>query len=231
MRCLVRIAFLICVHCFTMTSAYAATEAPTEPTFDGDELIVELEAPYTSHVLSGNGRYLALHLKAVKKVVLLDLLTGEVAREIRNMPDDVLLAGSREYLILVMPGQKLIQRWSLRTFERDKVARVATDNVIKKAVLGHNAIGSGPLLIAGKTAQLIDLRTLRPMTIKGNAIGGADRHGYSIRVSADGSTFGGIVTGLVQQLESFGTPPPFEFSLFCRLFRIIKCIRISGLLH
>ena len=36
---------------------------------------------------------------------------------------------------------------------------------------------------------------------------------------------------LVQQPESFGTPPPFEFSLFCRLFRIIKCIRISGLLH
>ncbi len=41
----------------------------------------------------------------------------------------------------------------------------------------------------------------------------------------------GTAADLGQQPESFGTPPPFEFSLFCRLFRIIKCIRISGLLH
>ena len=176
--------------------AFAQTEAPAGPTFEGDEHIVELDAPFTSHALGGNGRYLAAHLESVKKVVLLDLLSGRLVREIGNMPDDVLLAGSREYLILIMPGQKLIQRWSLRTFKRNKVARITAEFVVKKAMLGHNAIEAGPLLLTGKGTQLIDLRTLRPMAVKGDVIGGAGRNGYSIHVSADGRTFGGIVTGI-----------------------------------
>ena len=195
MRRLSRITILVCVHCLAITFAYAKADAPTGPIFSGDEVTIELEAPHTSHVLAGNGRYLALHLKAVRKIVLLDLLSGEHAREIGNMPDDILMAGSREFLVLVVPGQKLIQRWSLRTFERDKVARISTDDVIKKALMGHNAIGSGPLLLVGKRSQLIDLQTLQPMTIGGKVIGSADRHGYSVCVSADGRTFGGIVTG------------------------------------
>ncbi len=51
-----------------------------------------------------------------------------------------------------------------------------------------------PLLIAGSSALLIDISTLKQADIKGKVIGGG-RYGYSIRGSADSQSFGGIPTG------------------------------------
>jgi hypothetical protein len=95
-----------------------------------------------------------------------------------------------------MPGQKMLQRWNLKTFKREQVAQIPGGESPSKALLGANATGIGPLILAGKSAQLIDLTTLKPAKIEGAVIGGASRYGYSIRVSADSQSFGGIPTGI-----------------------------------
>ncbi len=122
---------------------------------------------------------------------------------------------------------------------------------------GGTTIGDGVLSISnivnlggGSSSVIFEGGTLHTDATLGNVLLGG--HPFITTASGDArfdvdsvparfvslgpvSGVGGLIkTGsgnLVQQPESFGTPPPFEFSLFCRLFRIIKCIRISGLLH
>lgn len=164
-------------------------------TFEGDEIVVKWPERYASFDVGASGRYFAFHLKAAKKVAILDVLTGKTVHEIEAVPDDVILAAGGEKLVLVMPGQKMLQRWSLKTFEREQVGRIPGGESPVRALLGANATGFGPLLLGGKTAQLIDLNTLGPAKIEGKVIGGSGSYGYSVRAAADSRSFGGIPTG------------------------------------
>ena len=143
-----------------------STAADDTGAFPDADLTFKLEAKFSRWELAGGGRFLVFHLKEAKKVVLLDLVSGKVALEVPRVPDDLLIAGGAEKLVLVMPGQRLMQRWSLTNMEREKISRISGDDIIKKALLGASATDQGPLLLAGKQAVLYDLRTLKPLTVR-----------------------------------------------------------------
>jgi len=70
-------------------------------------------------------------------------------------------------LIVVLPGQKLIQRYNLKTFEREATLPLAPQGEVTGIAMG--SASSGPLVAAvvddrgAELAQFIDPLTLRPM--------------------------------------------------------------------
>jgi hypothetical protein len=177
------------------TRVPAAAEPPAHPLFDGERADVALPSPSVSHVPGGSGRFLVFHCKDARKVVVLDVSRGVIAHEIPDVPEGLLLAAGAQKLILAMPGQKMLQRWSLETFQREKIAPLPGTHAVRVALMGQSS--TGPLLLwSDGPADLLDLETLRPVPLAGKALSG-DRHfPPCMRVSADGQTFTCIATGL-----------------------------------
>jgi hypothetical protein len=95
--------------------------------------------------------------------------------------------------VVVVPGQRLLQRWELRTGKREKTAPIAEERPIRMAVMGSNS--DGPLMLwSGGKVQLWDVARMAPITVKGLTFEGDPRWGFDLRVSPDGQTFVGWAT-------------------------------------
>lgn len=167
--------------------------AGEKPTFENKKHEVKLAEPCPHYIFAGGGRYILFHAKEANRLEVLDILEGMVTHQIPNVDDDALFAAGAEKLLIVLPANKLIQRYSLRTFEREKVAQLPGSGVARMALMGP--AGDGPLLVAGDDAQLIDVETLKALDFGRAPIGRHDRYGFVGRVSADGKTFTGIPAG------------------------------------
>ena len=145
---------------------------------------------YTRYTIAGRGRYFVFHLKEDKKLLIMDVLTGKTAAEIPGVMDDALIAGSAEKLVIVLPGQKLMQRWSLKTFKREKVAQLPGLGTTLRALMGANS--RGPLFLGAEQATLVDLETLKPLDVTKQLHVGPKS---AVRMSYDGRTIAAIYTG------------------------------------
>jgi hypothetical protein len=165
------------------------------PVFEGEDTVVELPEPWGHYAVGGAGRYVIFHLKDARKAVVLDLAEAKVVKEIPNVPDGSLVAAGIETLIIVVPSRRCIERWSLGTLAREKIAPTPTREPPVKALMG--CAGTGPLLLASKNeARLVDIDTLKPLEVDGKVIGAPGRYGLVLDVSADGRTFTGIPVGI-----------------------------------
>jgi serine protease Do len=169
-----------------------------DPKFKNSQtkVIYRLPNPYESYTVAGYGRYFVFHVKEQKKILVMDVLTGETAGEIPTPMDDALIAGGATKLVIVLPGQKLIQRWNLETFKREKVAILPGNGVVREVHMGANS--EGPILLCGGNGLLVDLDSLQKIETTGGPIPGGGSHGHNDRVnmSYDGRSIGSIVLGL-----------------------------------
>jgi len=154
---------------------------------------VTRELPSTADdlIVGGAGRFLLLNLPQVRKVALFDVNEARVVHYFPVSGDGVRIAAGLEKLVMVFPGSKILQRWSLLTREREITTTISPDN-IRQIVLG--SASQGPLVLAGTGMTFLDLKTLKPLDIK--AQGGQRGFEGNIRVSADGTVFGLWATGL-----------------------------------
>ncbi|MBM83902.1 MAG: hypothetical protein CMJ78_25380 [Planctomycetaceae bacterium] len=150
---------------------------------------------YDSVTVGGGGKYLLFHFESSRELVVFDVVEGKITNTLPNIGVGSLIAAGGEYFVVVQADKRLLMRWKYDSDKRDKLARFDVDGTVKVALLGSNADGRGPLLIGGKVAKLWDLETLKPLNMQGQVLGGSSRFGVSIRVSADGQTFGAIPTG------------------------------------
>ena len=154
------------------------------------KVIYQMPHAYTRYTIAGRGRYFVFHLKEDKKLLIMDVLTGKTAAEIPGVMDDALIAGSAEKLVIVLPGQKLMQRWSLKTFKREKVAQLPGLGTTLRALMGANS--RGPLFLGAEQATLVDLETLKPLDVTKQLHVGPKS---AVRMSYDGRTIAAIYTG------------------------------------
>lgn len=162
-----------------------------KPKFEDEQVTFKVPSVFASAVFGGSGRYIILHMKEAKKVAIFDILVGKIVHEIPDVSDDVLMAAGREKFFLVLPGDKLMQRWSFKTFSRERVAALPGKGTTLRALMGRNS--DGPLLLGAEDAALVDIETMEPLKIKGGIAGGGKD--VQIHVSANGQTFGAIPTG------------------------------------
>jgi S1-C subfamily serine protease len=145
----------------------------------------------------GNGRFLVMHLREKGILVIVDLVRKELVKEI-PVTDDVVFAASREKLLIALPTGNQLQRWDLSTLAREKSANLDRESPPVLAVMG--AGGDGPLAMWGDgDVQFWDIEQMKPITVQGEVLNGASRHGYDMMASANGKTFCGWVEGVSGQ--------------------------------
>ena len=159
-----------------------------------------LPETFTAVTTGGGGRLLIFYLKKAKKLAIFDVLQAKIVHEIEVPADDVCFAAGRDKLLVVLPGAKIIQRWNLRTFQREKTVPIPTGLTITQAKMGYNS--QGPLALWGNGAVVFfDVERMELLELEGGGIGGSARWNFHLRVSPDGQVFVGWLNDI--------TPSPF----------------------
>lgn len=150
-------------------------------------------------VVGGNGRYLLLLMRNIKKIGVLDVSTGKADRYIPIPGDNCLAAAGAEKLIVVNADQNIVQRIRLATGEKEFTGKLPVTGVVKSIVMGHNVKSSmlvhwavGTDALAQGKYDLVNVETMRSLEIeKFQARNGSSfRDTVHLRASADGNTYG-----------------------------------------
>jgi hypothetical protein len=104
----------------------------------------------------------------------------------------VLCAAGADKLVLIVRDQNLVQRWDLRTLQKELTATLPTVTQIDSAVAGYAS--AGPLMLVTRNGpKFLDFATLKPVEIKEEQSSAFNGYWHSgqleARASADGSTF------------------------------------------
>jgi len=119
----------------------------------------ELPAKYEYFAVGGSGRFIVFVVSSLNRVLVFDAVKGHVVCEIPGISAGDLVAAGADKLIVANRGRMMLQRWDLNSLEREKVARIEGSDAPQVALIGY--AGVGPLLLAGKTPQLIDIDNQR----------------------------------------------------------------------
>jgi mono/diheme cytochrome c family protein len=189
-----------------LTSPAAGLPGIPAPRLARSRLEVLLPEPFAQVRTGGAGRYLIFHLPKAKKLAIFDVAQARVVEEIDLPATDILYTAGLEKLLIVLPGLKVVQRYSLKTFRREKTATIPGEQPVRQAVMG--SAGTGPLLLwSGGPVELWDIEEMRPVDLEGKPLSGDPHWEFRISVSADGKTFVGWHNGIsgqqygVMQLE------------------------------
>jgi hypothetical protein len=159
---------------------------------------VMLPEPFAQVRTGGAGRYLIFYLKKARQLAVFDVTQVRVVHHIDLPADEVLYAAGLDKLMVVLPGQKLIQRWDLRTFQRETIAEVPDDRPVRLVLMGCNS--RGPLLLwGGGDVLLWDVDRMQPLAVSGKVLSGDPQWWFTARVSADGRAFVGWHGGISGQ--------------------------------
>jgi hypothetical protein len=152
---------------------------------------VKLPASVGDVCVGGGGRLLILHLPELRKLAVFDAGEAKVVKYVPAADDKVKFAAGADKLLVALPGDKVIERWSLKTFEREASAAVPVKGGVAALCMG--SASHGPLYVGVRTdrggaAHFLDPDTLKPIDVK-VAKGELPGDGAYVRASADGTVF------------------------------------------
>lgn len=153
------------------------------------ELRVEINLPeeFSQVRTGGSGRYLIFLLPKAQKLAILDVAARDIVQQIPVSDQGVRFAAGRDHLMIVNTAERRLERWSLKTFQREQVKPIPGDAPVLACLMGCNS--EGPLYVwSGGALALWDVLTLQPIEVDGKVLGGDNRWGFRLRVSADGRT-------------------------------------------
>ena len=121
--------------------------------------------------VGGGGRFLILYLPKDRKLAIFDANEAKIVKYLPLPEDDAVLAAGLDKLIVALPASNILQRWNLKTFEREAMAPAPIKDKIGNVVMG--SASRGPLLLCtvdgereaqrhGSAARSHDLQAPRP---------------------------------------------------------------------
>jgi hypothetical protein len=167
--------------------------APANPTVitpskAADKAEVKLPGTVDATCLGGNGRYVLLRISKLKQIAVLDVCEGKIVKYLALPEETSLIAAGNEYVYAVAQAANTIQRWNLKTFEKEPPVANPLGGFPRVALMGHAT--DGPLFIAGTGKDvfgLLDGKTLKKLDLRGEWGNlGWDLHNTQIRISGDG---------------------------------------------
>jgi hypothetical protein len=179
--------------------------APTlikPPPLRADKVVYELSEPTSDVAVGGAGRYLVLRLPRAKKLAIFDVNVAKVVGHIPLAEEGALFTAGLEDVLVVLPGAGTIERWSLKSRERDVAATLPIQGVIKAVAMG--SASQGPLLVhwavGSEPADSAVFTFINPETMKvslqeikmppAQMVGVFNHELVHIRASANGQVFG-----------------------------------------
>jgi len=170
------------------------------PALATDRVIYELPFECDDVTVGGDGRFLIFYSKFHRKLAIFDVNVAGVVRQIPVAAEDVLFTAGAESLIVILLPDNIIQRWNLRSFEREKMAPLP---VYRPRAICMGPASTGPALLVYvaereygpvrlqltdvNTFQLQDEGMKQPKETEGIRF---DDRDVRIRASRDGRTFG-----------------------------------------
>jgi S1-C subfamily serine protease len=201
---------------------------PPPPAFkvevpEKDKKLVPLVGPVDDVAVGGGGRYLVLHLSGKKKLAIFDVQEGKVAKELPLAEEPCHFAAGAERLVVIYPNAKLIQQFSLKTFEREKsnvLPGSLTSDTIHQVSMG--SASAGPLFVylpKEKRTLAVNLDKLETTEVKWSNWAPNNAYGpLTMRTSPDGTWLIGHGGGWVGCEVAFfkdgiqtGSNPKIEF--------------------
>lgn len=141
-------------------------------------------------VVGGGGRFVIVSIPDKRQIAVFDVNEAKVVKYLPIPDDDAILAAGMEKLIVCLPNSNVIQRWNLRTLEREVTAPCPLGGGVKAATMGWSS--GGPLLLVNdKGSQFIDPNTLKQLELQyeKDQIRFGPRLGLDARASGDGTVF------------------------------------------
>lgn len=176
------------------------------PVLDSDKVTRQLPAVVSDVAVGGGGRYLILHLPKLRKLAVFDVNEAKITNYIALAGDNVKFAAGMDSVIVVLPDQNLLQRWSLTTFEKEVTAQLPFQGRVHTVSMG--SASKGPLVLGGPELRgtsglplrFIDVQTLKEISVDagqgGSGVGAHPQYPASVRVSPDGRLIGMWNVGL-----------------------------------
>ena len=162
----------------------------TPPASRTENVTVKLPGAVKSAVVGGGGKFLILHIPKVRQIAVFDAAAGKVVKYIPTAEDGALVAAGLDHLFVANPTAGVIQRYSLKTFEKELTVQSPIEGAMTALVMG--SASRGPLLAAG-TGNNWGSKTYLIDPVKMQLLP-ADKMPVAappfIRASADGKLFG-----------------------------------------
>jgi hypothetical protein len=153
-----------------------------------ERTVFDLPEAFSDVKTGGGGRYLIFHLKAAKKLAIFDIPQAKIVHEI-DVPEEVRYAAGRDKLLIVLPGEKVVQRWDLRTFKREKTVPVPGGLSVTRVLMGYASPGPLALWGTGDKVALMDVERMEPIETSLARLTGSSMWGFDVRIAPDGQTF------------------------------------------
>ena len=158
--------------------------------------VTKLPSAVSSIRAAAGGKYLLLHLAALRQIAVFDVQQVKVVKYIPLSSDDVLIAASGEDMVLLDRSKQIAMSYDLSNFERRMTASVPVVGDIVGIEMGSNS--SGPLFLMQSDNRQIAVSALNPKNFQVLDLGlseFAPRSGKTMQVSADASVvmFGGVL--------------------------------------
>jgi len=134
---------------------------------------IKFPAPVTDVVKAGDDRFLLILLGASRSLQIVDLATMRVVKVLPLASSDAIVVGGLTRFLVILPSLGVVERYSLATFVRDRVAPLKLQTPVQAAAMGsasegpvllHRSVPKGGILT--DTFAVLDLNTLQPQTSK-----------------------------------------------------------------
>lgn len=125
----------------------------------------DLPGVVTQSVVGGGGRFLLLNLSAEKKVAVFDTAEADVIQYLPLPSERAMIAAGMEWLMVVDPVDRLVQRYSLLT--REKVATYPLEQAARARQVLMGSASNGPLVLClgdGPKGAVLKAAVLDPLT-------------------------------------------------------------------
>jgi hypothetical protein len=118
---------------------------------DADRLVRKLPGTVADVAVGGGGRFLVLHIPSQRQLAVFDVNEARVVKYLPVPEDNVAIAAGMDKLIVALPNARVLQRWSLTTFEREATAQQDFPGTVDSLTMG--SASSGPLLVGLASRQ------------------------------------------------------------------------------
>jgi hypothetical protein len=118
---------------------------PPQPPARKDEVVtVKLPGAVKAAVAGAGGKYIILLLPQQKQIAIFDVAQGKVAKYLPAAEEGALIAAGQDHLMVANPTARVIQRYNLKTFEKEATVQQPIDGTIAALAMGSSS--KGPLL-------------------------------------------------------------------------------------
>ncbi len=164
----------------------------TQQEDDKDKVTIPMPGKIDNIIKAGGGRYLILSFTGVQKLAVFDVYECRITKYLDLPKEKTIFAAGKDKLVLYLTEKKVLERYSLKTMEKENTCALPKNIVIHKIAMGCNS--NGPVIAAIMINDAVyniyfyDLTTLTKQNIT------TDNSSYDTRfipnysVSEDGKT-------------------------------------------